>query len=112
MNKKNARAVSAARNITRLRVAIDRLNRRILDLLKQRSGLACRIGEAKRALRLPVSDPARERAILTALAAQARAPFDARGSRAVFSAIIRETKRIERGHVREQNAAPGQTHHR
>jgi chorismate mutase / prephenate dehydratase len=111
MKKKTVpRNPAASGGIAGFRNRIDRLNRRLLALLNRRAEIACRIGDIKRAHRLPVSDPLREKAILNALSAQTKGPLDAAGVRAVFSAIIRETKRIERGHIREQNAATGKTH--
>lgn len=75
---------------------IDRVNRALLALLNRRTGYAQAIGRIKKELRLPISDPAREKAILSALMRANTGPLDSRAVKAVFSVIIRETKRIER----------------
>ena len=76
---------------------IDGINREILRLLQQRVAAAKRIGAIKRKQGLAISDQAREKAILDQLGRQNRGPLDDRAVREIFKAIIRETKRIERG---------------
>ncbi|MCD8141435.1 MAG: chorismate mutase [Planctomycetaceae bacterium] len=52
-----------------LRQAIDAVDDKLLHLLKERQGLATRIGDLKRAQGLPIYDPVRENQILTRLTA-------------------------------------------
>lgn len=72
------------------RARIDSLDRRIAALLARRFALAAPL----KALKKKASDPARERRVLAnaaACAGQAYAP----GIRAVFSEIIRQSKKIQ-----------------
>lgn len=84
-----------------LRRKIDCINRVLLGLLNRRSRIANRIGKIKAARGLPVRDPARERAILETLIKTNPGPLDSRAIRAVFTAVIRETRRIEQKAHRE-----------
>lgn len=59
-------------DLASLRVEIDDINDRILDLFQQRMDVAARIADVKRELGRPVSDPAREREILAHVRSAAR----------------------------------------
>lgn len=76
---------------------IDRLNHAILRLLQTRVAVAKRIGVIKRKHGLPISDLSREKAILDNLVKENQGPLDDKALLAIFKAIIRETKRLERG---------------
>lgn len=54
-------------NLEELRDAVDAVDDRLLDLLKERQRLASRIGDIKRGIGLPIYDPIRERNILARL---------------------------------------------
>lgn len=84
-----------------LRRDIDRINRALLRLLNRRSRLANRIGRIKAQKGLPVRDPVREKSILDSLTAANPGPLDGRAIRALFTAIIRETRRLEHKAHRE-----------
>ena len=88
------------KSIADWRKRIDGINRRLLWLLRERAEAALKIGDIKKKSGMAISDPAREKAILNELAGIKAAPLDARAVRSVFSAVIRETKRIERGAAR------------
>jgi chorismate mutase len=76
---------------------IDEINAALLGLLQKRVTAAQRIGAIKRKRGMAISDRCREKAILDHLVRQNRGPLDNQGLRTIFKAIIRETKRIERG---------------
>lgn len=83
-----------------LRAEIDDVDRRLLELLDRRARAALRIGEIKRARRLPVYAPDRE-AVVLARAAQAAADghaFPAEALTAIYRAIIGATRALE-GHA-------------
>ena len=84
------------RAIESLRCRIDVLNRSILQLLNRRVRAAKRIGAIKKKKGMRISDPARERAILASLVRQNPGPLDEKAVRAVFQAVIQQTKRLER----------------
>jgi chorismate mutase len=76
---------------------IDAINRALLKLLQRRVAAAMRIGAIKKKKGLAISDRGREQAILDHLVKLNKGPVDEKGVRVIFKAIIKETKRIERG---------------
>jgi chorismate mutase len=57
-------AESASAALAGLRAQIERIDRALIGLIAERVRLAREVGEAKRALGLPVLDPAREAAVV------------------------------------------------
>lgn len=53
-----------------LRLAVDQVDDRLLEMLKERQTLASQIGELKRCMGIPIYDPVREREILNRLTTQ------------------------------------------
>lgn len=82
--------------LERLRKAIDELDRVIVKLLNQRAKYAVEIGQAKKAVDLPVYSPEREREVLRNVEEENRGPLSADGIRRLYERIIDESRRIER----------------
>jgi len=82
-----------------LRVAIDEVDRKLLDLIAERVRLVLAVGDVKRERNMPVYDPDRERRILDRLASQAAAPLDGTTVRRIFERLIDEARRLEQSHV-------------
>ncbi len=82
-----------------LRAAIDDVDHRLLELIRQRIALVLQVGDYKRARGLAVYDPARERALLTAIGAAAEAPLTAVAARRVFERVVDESRHLEQSHV-------------
>ncbi|MDR1044850.1 MAG: chorismate mutase [Candidatus Adiutrix sp.] len=80
--------------LDQLRSEIDRLDRRMLELLKQRAALALAIGRLKKAAGRPVLDPTREAEILARLGRQAR-PLSPEAVQNIFKAVIQACRRLE-----------------
>ena len=85
-----------------LRVAIDQVDRSILELVAERVRLVLRVGDYKRKNGLPVYDPERERSLLERLSITAPAPLDGNTVRRVFERLIDESRRIEQHHVQQR----------
>lgn len=77
------------------RAAIDRLDRRIVDLLNQRARCAQRIGGAKAAQGLPVLAPEREDQVMTAMATRNRGPLSPSALEGIFSEIIAACREVQ-----------------
>jgi chorismate mutase len=88
-----------------LRVAIDDVDRKILDLIRERLDIVVTVGNIKRERGIEVYDPARERALLEKLGALAKAPLDAGTVRRIFERVVDECRRIEQRHV-DQSSLP------
>ena len=91
-----------------LRDAIDDIDGRILDLLRQRIELVLQVGEVKRKNGVQVYDPERERRVLDALGKRARPPLQVDRARRIFERIIDEARRAERAASgRAEGLGPG-----
>jgi len=75
---------------------IDEIDRKLLELLNERSRCAIEIGKLKRAENLRVYDPERERDILRRMKEQNQGPLDEEGLQRLFERVIDECRRIER----------------
>lgn len=79
-----------------LRRQIDDINHQLLILLAKRRALVLKIAEAKKALKLPVRDKAREKAMLDRVLKDAETlglPPDS--TAAVFKTIFKESRRLQ-----------------
>jgi chorismate mutase len=74
---------------------IDELDEELLRLLNMRARLAVKVGELKKTVGLPLSDPERERAVLQKLQLANSGPLDPGAVAKLFRRIIRESKRVE-----------------
>jgi chorismate mutase len=75
---------------------IDEIDRKLLELLNERSRCAIEIGKIKRAENVRVYDPERERDILRRMKAENHGPLDEEGLQRLFERVIDECRRIER----------------
>jgi chorismate mutase len=73
---------------------MDRLNARLVALLQERARLARRIGTLKARHGLAASDPARERAMLARMLADAPAGFTRRELERVLRAVLTASRRL------------------
>lgn len=81
--------------ITDWRMEIDDIDNQVLRLLNQRAALAALIGKLKTANDQPVTDEARERALVARLEQVNAGPLDDAAVSAIFRQIIAETRRLE-----------------
>jgi chorismate mutase len=80
---------------------IDELDRKLVELLNERSQCVLEIGRAKRAARIPLYQPEREQEIFANVERSNRGPLTDRALRRLFERILDEARSIER-HVMEQ----------
>lgn len=78
-----------------LRLHIDDIDGRILELVAERLRTALEIGAIKRRLKRPIYDPERERLIVERLIGRAPEPLGAEQVRRVFERLIDESRRAE-----------------
>ena len=79
-----------------LRREIDRLDSELLQIFNQRADFALKIGEIKKALGLPVYDPAREKKIFQQMKEENPGPLDDDAIVRLFERVIDESRRLER----------------
>ena len=75
---------------------IDEIDRKLVELLNERSKCAIEIGKLKRALNLGVYDPEREREVLQRIKEVNGGPLDSERLQRLFERIIDECRQVER----------------
>jgi len=78
------------------RKRIDEIDRKLLDLLNDRTQCVIEIGRIKKTQNVGVYDPQRERDILRRMKAENHGPLDEEGLQRLFERVIDECRRIER----------------
>lgn len=78
------------------RQRIDEIDRKLLELLNERTGCVIEIGKLKKVQNVRVYDPERERDILRRMKEQNQGPLDEEGLQRLFERVIDECRRIER----------------
>jgi chorismate mutase len=90
--------------IEQLRIRIDDLDERLVELLNERAMCAVEIGHQKRALGLKVYQPGRERHVLAHVHRVCRGPLPGEAVTRVFERIIDEARRLERLGTEDEEA--------
>jgi chorismate mutase-like protein len=85
---------------------IDELDRRIIDLLSERTRIVEEIGRVKRHLNLPIYEPRREDEVFENVTMRNRGPLSAEGVRRIFERIIDEMRNIQRTRMLEKDGKP------
>ena len=91
MNQDEARA-----QLDDLRVLIDEVDRRIVDLLNERTRVVEEIGRVKRHSGLPIYEPKREELVFANVLGANRGPITPEAVRHIFERIIDEMRTIQR----------------
>jgi chorismate mutase len=91
MNKDEARA-----KLDELRVLIDEVDGRIVELLNERTRVVEDIGRVKRHADLPIYEPKREELVFANVTACNRGPLTPDAVRRIFERIIDEMRTIQR----------------
>jgi len=78
------------------REKIDEIDRKLVQLLNERSRCAIEIGRLKRTMNLRIYDPEREREIFQRVRQQNEGPVDDASLQRLFERVIDECRRIER----------------
>ncbi|HWC99356.1 MAG TPA: chorismate mutase [Candidatus Sulfopaludibacter sp.] len=86
----------ARRKLDELRVLIDDVDRRIVELLNERTGVVETIGRVKREAQLPVYEPRREEMVFANVTKSNQGPMPAEALRRIFERVIDEMRQIQR----------------
>ena len=78
------------------RVLIDEVDRRIVDLLNERTRVVENIGRVKRHADLPVYEPKREEQVFANIHGHNQGPLSPEAVRRIFERIIDEMRSIQR----------------
>jgi len=74
---------------------IDDVDRRLVDLLNERTKIAHEIGHIKKEAHLPVLELSREEKVLANVAEMNRGPLTAGALHNIFAAIMKEMRKIQ-----------------
>lgn len=85
---------------------IDEIDRKLVELLNERSRCALEIGRLKRAANLPLYQPEREREVLEGAERANHGPLPNTAIRRLFERILDEARSIERAGMQEQATDP------
>ena len=91
MTKEEARA-----RLEEFRVSIDAVDRRIVDLLNERTRVVEEIGRVKRHADLPIYEPKREEQVFANINGHNQGPLTPEAVRRIFERIIDEMRTIQR----------------
>jgi chorismate mutase len=81
------------------RVLIDDVDRRIVDLLNERTRVVEEIGRVKKHSDLPVYEPKREEQVFANIIRHNRGPLSPEAVRRIFERIIDEARSIQRARM-------------
>jgi chorismate mutase len=95
-------------DIREWRDRIDEIDRKLVELLNRRAACVLEIGRLKRALRMPVYEPAREEEIFANISEANQGPLPGPALRRVFERVIDEGRSIQRGPMEAPTAEPGE----
>ena len=91
MTQEEARA-----RLDEIRVSIDDVDRRIVDLLNERTRIVENIGTVKKHSGLPIYEPKREEQVFANILGHNRGPLSPEAVRRIFERIIDEARSIQR----------------
>lgn len=94
MNPEEARA-----KLDEFRVLIDEVDRRIVDLLNERTRVVEEIGRVKKHSALPIYEPKREEQVFANIAGHNSGPLSPEAVRRIFERIIDEARSIQRARM-------------
>ena len=89
--------------LERCRDLIDDLDRRILELLNERTRVVEEIGRVKQHLDLPIYEPKREEQVFENVTVHNSGPLTGDGVKRVFERIIDEMRNVQRLRMLERN---------
>ena len=95
----------AAAKLEEYRVLVDEVDRRIVELLNERTDVVERIGEVKRLAKLAVYEPRREAQVFANITEANRGPLTGDAVRRVFERIIDEMRTVQRMKIQAAAAA-------
>lgn len=86
----------ARARLDEFRVSIDDIDRRIVELINERTRVVEEIGRVKREAQLPVYEPKREEQVFANITSANRGPIPADSVKRIFERIIDEMRTLQR----------------
>jgi chorismate mutase-like protein len=92
----------ARRALARCRERIDEIDRRLVELLNERTSIVEQIGRVKRDAKLAIYEPKRESQVFDNITSHNGGPLTADGVKRIFERIIDEMRRIQKDRMEEK----------
>src|ERR1700690_2918646 len=93
----------AIQALARYRDRIDQIDRRLVELLNERTSIVEEIGRTKREASLPIYAPKRETQALANITSHNRGPLTEDGLKRIFERIIDEMRRVQKDRMGQEN---------
>jgi len=94
----------ARKKLDEFRELIDDVDRRIVALLNERTGVVENIGRVKREAQLPVYEPKREEMVYANVTGCNQGPLTSEALRRIFERVIDEMRQIQRVRMESDGA--------
>ena len=88
--------------LTRCRQRIDEIDRRLVELLNERTSIVEEIGRVKKEANLAIYEPKRENQVFDNIASHNGGPLTADGVKRIFERIIDEMRRVQKDRMAAQ----------
>lgn len=88
--------------LARCRDRIDQIDRRLVELLNERTVIVEEIGRAKREAALPIYEPRRETQVFENICAHNCGPLTQEGLKRIFERIIDEMRKVQKDRIIEE----------
>ena len=89
--------------LARCRERIDTIDRKLVDLLNERTTIVEEIGRVKRESNLAIYEPKREMDVFDNITSHNRGPLSAEGVKRIFERIIDEMRRVQKDRMVAEN---------
>ncbi len=95
---------AAIKQLEEYRDLIDAVDRRLLELLNERTRVVEQIGRVKREAQLPIYEPRREDEVFRNVTDNNSGPLTPAAVKRIFERIIDEMRKVQRDRMEEQSA--------
>ncbi len=89
----------AHRALARCRERIDAIDRRLVELLNERTSIVEEIGRVKQEANLAIYEPKRETEVFDNITSHNQGPLSADGVKRIFERIIDEMRRVQKDRI-------------
>jgi len=96
-------SLDALQTLAKCRERIDQIDRRLVELLNERTTIAEEIGRAKRGADLPIYEPKRESEVFNNITSHNRGPLTEDGLKRIFERIIDEMRRVQKDRMENKD---------
>ncbi len=90
--------------LSRCRDRIDQIDRRLVELLNERTAVVEEIGRAKKEAALPIYEPKRETQVFDNITSHNGGPLTNDGLKRIFERIIDEMRRVQKDRMAQESS--------